>query len=111
MYSRKPLPLPRVAEATDAAEALLTPQAYARAAGISLSTVWRRLRNKELPSIKRGGKRLIPAHALARPAEGRPVDESHPMWKLIGAGKSGGAGPGSADKHRYLAEEALGRRG
>src|SRR5687768_1075851 len=101
MYSRKPIPLPKVAEA---GEALLTPAAYAKASGISLSTVWRRLRSNELPSIKRAGKRLIPAEALARAVVARPVDESHPMWKFIGAAKSGGAGPGSGDKYRYLAE-------
>ena len=108
MYSRKPIPLPRVAEAGDA---LLTPAAYAKASGVSLSTVWRRLRSKELPSIKRAGKRLIPADALVRAADpSQAVTEKHPMWKFIGAAKSGGAGPGSGDKYRYLAEEALGRR-
>lgn len=106
MYSRKPIPLPKVAEGGDA---LLTPAAFAKASGVSLSTVWRRLRSNELPSIKRAGKRLIPAEALVRSVVARPVDESHPMWKFIGAAKSGGAGPGSSDKYAYLADEASAR--
>jgi hypothetical protein len=107
MSSRKSIPLPKVAVGGDA---LLTPAAFAKASGISLSTVWRRLRSNELPSIKRAGKRLIPAGAVVRPAVARPVDESHPMWKFIGAAKSGGAGPGSADKYYHLAEQISPRR-
>jgi excisionase family DNA binding protein len=107
MYTKRPIPLPKVSEAGDA---LLTPGAFAKASGVSLSTIWRRLRANELPSVKRGGRRLIPADALVKPAQARPVDEKHPMWKFVGAAKSGGAGPGSSDKYRYLSEEALGRR-
>ena len=108
MYSRKPIPLPKVAEA---GEALLTPAAYAKASGISLSTVWRRLRSNELPSIKRAGKRLIPAEALVIAADpSQVVTENHPMMKFVGAAKSGGAGPGSADKYYHLAEHISPRR-
>ena len=107
MYSKRPIPLPKVAEA---GEAPLSPAAFAKASGVSLSTVWRRLRTKELPSIKRAGKRLIPAGALVSRPSDHVVDENHPIWKLVGAGKSGGAGPGAADKHYYLAEEAAARR-
>ena len=106
MYTKKPLPLPRVAEAGDA---LLTPAAFAKASGVSLSTVWRRLRTGDLPSVKRGRRRLIPADALSGPAGGLPIDDDHPIWKLVGAGKSGGAGPGSADKYFHLAEAKLAR--
>jgi excisionase family DNA binding protein len=101
----------RPPEARDSAGRLLSPAAFAKASGVSLSTVWRRLRRRELPSVKRGGKRLIPAEALVKRTQSPAIfDEKHPMWRLVGAAKSGGAGPGSSDKHRYLDEEAAGRR-
>lgn len=59
--------------------------------------------------MKRAGKRLISAVELGVNAVGRPVDEHHPMWKLIGCAKSGGAGPGSSDKYLYINEEASAR--
>jgi len=108
MYPREPLPLPK---ARDAGGLLLSPADFAKASGISLSTVWRKLRRKELPSVKRGGKRLIPADAVVeQEAAPRLLDDDHPIWKLVGAAKSGGAGPGSSDKHFHLAEAAAGRR-
>lgn len=109
MYSRKAIPLPKVAEAGEAP--MLTPAAYAKASGVSLSTVWRRLRSNELPSIKRAGKRLIPAEALESAADPSQVlTENHPMLKFVGAAKSGGAGPGSEDKYLILAEHVSPRR-
>lgn len=108
VYPDDPSPLPK---AGDAGGLLLSPADFASASGISLSTVWRKLRRRELPSVKRGGKRLIPADAVvARVAGPRLFDDSHPMWKLVGAARSGGAGPGSSDKHFHLAEADASRR-
>jgi hypothetical protein len=108
MYSTEPLPLPVV---RDGAQPLLSPADFAKASGVSLSTIWRQLRRGELPSIKQRGKRLIPASALAkRGAASAALTKNHPIWALVGAGKSGGAGPGSSNKRAYLAEEAAGRR-
>src|SRR5689334_6277326 len=107
MYKSSPIPLP---SARDSAGQLLTPAEFARASGASLSTVWRRLRANQLPSIKRKGRRFIPISALQREVEAKsPVTADHPIWKLVGAGKSGGQGPGSSDKYRVLADERLRR--
>jgi len=38
---------------------LLTIDEAIRALGISRSTLWRRLRRGELPSVSRGGRRLV----------------------------------------------------
>ncbi|MBL8949754.1 MAG: helix-turn-helix domain-containing protein [Myxococcaceae bacterium] len=108
MYSTKPLPPPQV---RDGGADLLSPAEFAVASGISLSTVWRMLRRRELPSVKRGGKRLISSEAVVKPSsEPRRLGDDHPIWKLVGAAKSGGAGRGSSDKHAYLADEAASRR-
>lgn len=81
----------------------LSPAEAAAAMGVSLSTVWRQIRSGKLASYKVGKKRLIPGDAV------RPIEEphsvwtlDHPFWKLVGSGKSGGAGPGSSDKYFYL---------
>lgn len=78
--------------------------------GVSVSTVWRMLRRGELPSVRRAGRRLVPAKALERRRAQRtrreipPLTENHPIWRLVGAYRSGGDGPGSGDKHAILDE-------
>jgi excisionase family DNA binding protein len=87
---------------------LLTIDETVRALGVSRSTVWRRLQRGELPSIRRGGRRLVrlttPRKAVRGKATGdiQPFTESHPIFRLIGAGRSGGQSPGARDKHAIL---------
>lgn len=102
-YRADPLPLPVAGDSGG----FLTPAEFAKANGVSLSTVWRLLRRRELASIKRRGKRFIAPGAVIRTRKmNLPLTAEHPIWALVGAGKSGGAGPGSSDKRRYLADEA-----
>jgi excisionase family DNA binding protein len=98
-YSPNALKHPKVGDAGS-----LTPAEAAEAMGVSLSTVWRQMRRGELASYKVGNRRLIPSDAIRRPPEDglRLLTPDHPIWALAGAGKSGGAGPGSSDKYFYL---------
>jgi excisionase family DNA binding protein len=87
-----------------------------QALGVSVSTVWRMIRRGSLPSVRRSGRRLVPIGALARGAR-RPraadvpgMTERHPIFRLVGAGRSGGASPGARDKHALLAAFSRSRR-
>jgi len=80
-----------------------------RALGVSRSTVWRLIQRGELPSIRRGGRRLVPADAArkrprrgASPAAVPALTEDHPIFRLVGAGRGGGNAPGARDKHAIL---------
>ena len=79
-----------------------------RALGVSRSTVWRLIHRGDLPSVRRGGRRLIPGRAIQtrarrRRAEGiPPFSHDHPMFRLVGAGRGGGRTPGARDKHAIL---------
>ena len=79
-----------------------------RALGVSRSAIWRLIRRGELPSIRRGGRRLIPSTALHTEARRKkkqqipPFRRDHPMFRLVGAGRSGGRRPGARDKHAIL---------
>lgn len=87
---------------------LLTIEEAVRALGVSRSTLWRRLQRGDLPSVKRGGRRLVRLTAALKaggrraPAEVRPFTDSHPIFRLIGAGRSGGRPPGAREKHAIL---------
>ena len=87
---------------------LLTIDEAIRALGVSRSTLWRRLQRGDLPSVRRGGRRLVrlitPRKSARRKAtdEIPPLTESHPMFRLSGAGRSGGQSPGARDKHAIL---------
>jgi excisionase family DNA binding protein len=76
--------------------------------GVSESTIWRMIRRGELSSIRQGGRRLIPADKLEARARMRkkedlePFTGDHPIFRLVGAGRSGGQGPGARDKHAIL---------
>jgi len=91
------------------AEILMTVEEAGRALGVSRSTVWRRIQRGELPTVRRGGRRLVQASALrTRPGRRGPareipaLSEDHPIFRLIGAGRSGGTTPGARDKHAIL---------
>ena len=78
-----------------------------RILGVSDSTIWRMIRRGALTSVRRRGRRLIPcetleSQALAEQGEIPPLQPNHPMFRLVGAGRSGGKGPGARDKHAIL---------
>lgn len=88
--------------------AMITVDEAGRALGVSRATVWRLIRRGDLPSIRRGGRRLVPASAI-RTRTGRrrtegipPFSHDHPMFRLVGAGRGGGRTPGARDKHAIL---------
>jgi excisionase family DNA binding protein len=78
------------------------------ALGVSSSTIWRMIRRGELPSVRRRGRRLVPRAALrgtppkAGTREIAPLRKDHPIFRLVGAGRSGGNPPGARDKHGIL---------
>lgn len=90
---------------------LITVEEAGRALGVSRSTVWRLIQRGELPSIRRGGRRLVPAEAARkRPRRSAsagaipPLTDDHPIFRLVGAGRGGGNAPGARDKHAVLDE-------
>jgi excisionase family DNA binding protein len=87
---------------------MITVEEAGRTLGVSRSTVWRLIQRGELPSVRRGGRRLIPATAIHRRTPRRRAaaipafSDDHPMFRLIGAGRGGGRTPGARDKHAIL---------
>jgi excisionase family DNA binding protein len=87
---------------------MITVEEAGRALGVSRSTVWRLIQRGDLPSIRRGGRRLVRVSAIQtrtrrRRTEGiRPFSHDHPMFRLVGAGRGGGRTPGARDKHAIL---------
>jgi len=79
-----------------------------RQLGVSASTVWRMIRRGELPSFLERGRRVVPQSAVTTPqtavAETRlpPFRSDNPLFRLAGAGRSGGRRPGARDKHAIL---------
>ena len=78
------------------------------ALGVSRSTVWRLIRRGDLPSVRRGGRRLVPftaVHTRARRSSTAVIPaftHDHPVFRLVGAGRGGGKSPGARDKHAIL---------
>lgn len=76
--------------------------------GVSRSTVWRLIQRGDLPSVRRSGRRLVPASAIQTRMRRRramgipPFSHDHPMFRLVGAGRGGGRPPGARDKHAIL---------
>lgn len=89
---------------------VVTVEEAGRALGVSRSTVWRLIQRGELPTVRRAGRRLVPASALKkgiRRSRGTSIpefSEEHPIFRLVGAGRGGGATPGARDKHAILDE-------
>lgn len=87
---------------------LLTIDEATRALGVSRSTLWRRLQRGEIPSVRRGGRRLVRLTTTEKAARAGatgdipPFTEDHPIFRLTGAGRSGGKLPGARDKHAIL---------
>ena len=90
------------------AREMITVDEAGRTLGVSRSTVWRLIQRGDLPSVRRGGRRLVPASAIQtrtrqRRTEGiPPFSHDHPMFRLVGAGRGGGRTPGARDKHGIL---------
>ena len=88
---------------------LLTINEALQALGISRSTLWRRVRSGEIPSVRRGVRRLVHLPARRNGARAKvavdipPFSEDHPIFRLVGAGRGGGR-PGARDKHAILDE-------
>jgi excisionase family DNA binding protein len=91
---------------------LITVEEAGRALGVSRSTVWRLIQRGDLPSVRRGGRRLVPADAARKrprrvagsPAAVPPLTQDHPIFRLVGTGRGGGHRPGARDKHAILDE-------
>ena len=86
---------------------MITVEEARRTLGVSRSTVWRLIQRGELPSIRRGGRRLVPARAIQTRTRRRtlnipPFSDDHPIFRLVGAGRGGGRTPGARDKHALL---------
>ena len=87
---------------------MITVEQAGRTLGVSRSTVWRLIQRGDLPSVRRGGRRLVPARAVQgrtrrrRTAVIPPFSHDHPMFRLVGAGRGGGITPGARDKHAIL---------
>jgi len=87
---------------------MITVEEAGQALGVSRSTVWRLIQRGDLPSVRQGGRRLVPVSAIQtrtrrRRAEGIPLfSDDHPIFRLVGAGRGGGRTPGARDKHGIL---------
>ncbi|OFW02509.1 MAG: hypothetical protein A3I61_15905 [Acidobacteria bacterium RIFCSPLOWO2_02_FULL_68_18] len=87
---------------------MITIDEAGRALGVSRATVWRLIQRGDLPSIRRGGRRLVPSTALrtrvrrSRTGHIPPFSNDHPIFRLVGAGRGGGHIPGARDKHAIL---------
>jgi excisionase family DNA binding protein len=87
---------------------MVTVDEAGRSLGISRSTVWRLIQRGDLPSIRRAGRRLVPASAIQARTRRRqtsrlpPLSDDHPIFRLVGAGRGGGKTPGARDKHAIL---------
>ena len=92
----------------DSEPPLLTVEAASRRLGVSESTVWRLVRRGAVRSVRQGGRRLISEESLGRWKDaGRgatipPFTRESPIFRMVGAGRSGGEGPGSDDKYGIL---------
>jgi excisionase family DNA binding protein len=88
--------------------AMVTVEDAGRTLGVSRSTVWRMIQRGDLPSVRRGGRRLVPAGAVQTRTRRRqtgdipPFSHDHPIFRLVGAGRSGGRMPGARDKQSIL---------
>lgn len=92
------------------APALLTVAETGRRLGVSTSTVWRMIRRGAVRSVRQRGRRLIPEDAVVKQRRSSSVEDlppftlDNPIFRLVGAYRSGGRGPGASDKHAILDE-------
>lgn len=85
---------------------LLSIEQAGKALGISRATVWRRIRQGALASVRAEGRRWVVPNAVRREVSSLnrlpAFTRQHPIFKLAGAYRSGGRGPGASDKHAIL---------
>ncbi|HVN86823.1 MAG TPA: helix-turn-helix domain-containing protein [Candidatus Binatia bacterium] len=87
---------------------LLSVDEAGRVMGVSRSTVWRLIRRGSLASVRQRGRRWVPKTALTARTVARadgavtPLHGEHPIFRLVGAGRSGGRTPGARDKHAVI---------
>ena len=87
---------------------MVTVEEAGRTLGVSRSTIWRLIQRGDLPSVRRAGRRLVPARAIQartprrRTSSVAPFSHDHPIFRLAGAGRGGGTMPGARDKHAIL---------
>jgi excisionase family DNA binding protein len=89
---------------------LLTVEQTSKALGVSISTVWRRIRKGEIPTVRVGARRWVPKRSVqtrTKRIEAKlPLfTRDHPIFSMVGAYRSGGAGPGSSDKYAVLIDD------
>lgn len=90
---------------------LLTIDEAIQALGMSRSTLWRRLQRGDLPSVRRGGRRLVRVTTARRSPRGMatsdipPFTESHPIFRLIGVGAAVANYPAPATNTRSWTHE------
>lgn len=78
------------------------------ALGVSEATIWRMIRRGALQSVSRGGRRLVSVETIDDTQRPRKVDTippltpDHPIFRLVGAGRSGGVLPGARDKYATI---------
>jgi excisionase family DNA binding protein len=90
------------------AEKMITVEAAGRALGVSRATVWRLIQRGDLPSVHKEGRRLVLATSVrsrTRQRQSAAIPAftlDHPIFRLVGAGRSGGQTPGARDKHGLL---------
>src|ERR1700730_1815404 len=104
---------------------LLTVQETARLLRVTPITVRRYISQGRLPAVKVGGGVRISKQAVehlpdpveasrsptkSRRGRGKPITADDPLFRLIGIGRSEGAGDVSANKHKYLAEAYMPQR-
>jgi excisionase family DNA binding protein len=86
---------------------LMSVEEAGHALGISRSTIYRMIRRGSIRSVRKDGRRLISKQVISgggRQATRRlpPFTLDHPIFRLLGAGRSGGNAPGARDKHAIL---------
>src|SRR5204862_5862758 len=94
---------------------MVTVDEAGRALGVSRSTVWRLIQRGDLPSVRRGGRRLVPAIAVQTRIRRRrteripPFSHDYLMFRLVRAGRDGGRAPGARDKteHRMVVRKQM----
>jgi excisionase family DNA binding protein len=96
-------------QAENVTSELVSVEEAGRRLDVSVSTIWRMLRRGSLPSVRKAGRRLVPARALTKARHVAAAESSaalfgknHPIFRLIGAGRSGGRKPGARDKHAII---------
>ena len=72
------------------------------------STIWRMIHRGALQRTLRGGRGLVAVEGIDNTKSPRKVDAippltpDHPIFRLVGAGRSSGVLPGTRDRHAII---------